>query len=360
MSDGSLTFEVKREELHTTRFVDDDVPELENDQALLRVDRFAYTANNITYALAGDLLGYWQFFPAADGWGRIPVWGYADVVESRHDEVPIGTRLYGYLPMSTHLVIAPSRVNDRDLVDASPHRSQLPPTYNTYAITTADPFYDAARENERMLLFPLFFTGFLIDDQLADNDFWGATSVIYSSASSKTAISAAHPTHQRAGIATVGLTSATNRSFVESLGIYDQVVAYDDVASLASSPAVFVDMAGSPQVRTAVHERFGDDLKRSVIVGGTHGGEGFTFDNTTLPGPEPAFFFAPDQIRKRSADWGRDELDGRIGTAWDAFLTWVDSWFRVEERSGRDHVRDAHVRTLDGSVDPSTGLVLSL
>ncbi len=32
------------------------------------IEKFAFTANNITYAVAGDMLNYWSFFPAEDGW----------------------------------------------------------------------------------------------------------------------------------------------------------------------------------------------------------------------------------------------------------------------------------------------------
>ena len=56
-------------------------------QVLVRIDRFAFTANNVTYGVAGDMLNYWSFFPAEEGWGRIPVWGFGDVVRSSHDAV---------------------------------------------------------------------------------------------------------------------------------------------------------------------------------------------------------------------------------------------------------------------------------
>src|SRR3712207_7802692 len=50
---------------------------------LFRSDRFGLTANNVTYAVMGDAIGYWSLFPASeDGWGRVPVWGYGDVVAS--------------------------------------------------------------------------------------------------------------------------------------------------------------------------------------------------------------------------------------------------------------------------------------
>jgi hypothetical protein len=48
---------------------------------LVKVEQFAFTANNMTYALIGGSTGwYWDFFPAPRGWGRIPVWGFGKVV----------------------------------------------------------------------------------------------------------------------------------------------------------------------------------------------------------------------------------------------------------------------------------------
>ena len=59
-------FLVRRDDLRTCRVADSATPELEEGQALLRVQRFGLTANNITYAVFGDGMRYWDFFPAAD------------------------------------------------------------------------------------------------------------------------------------------------------------------------------------------------------------------------------------------------------------------------------------------------------
>lgn len=161
---------------------------LESGQVLVRIDRFTFTANNVTYGAVADLIGYWNFFPAEEGWGRIPVWGFGDVVRSRHDAVPAGERLYGYFPMSTHVVLQADCVSATGLVDASAHRAALPPFYNQYSRVAADPGYDTAREGEIALFPPLFATSFLVDDFLADRGFFDARAAVLSSASSKTAL----------------------------------------------------------------------------------------------------------------------------------------------------------------------------
>ena len=99
--------------------------ELTEGTALLRVDQFAVTANNVTYAAFGDMMSYWNFFPTGDdGWGIVPVWGFADVVESRCDGVREGERVYGYFPMSTHLVVEPHRVSATAFSDGSAPAAQ--------------------------------------------------------------------------------------------------------------------------------------------------------------------------------------------------------------------------------------------
>ena len=103
---------VRRDDFHTTRFRETETPDLTDGQVLFRIDRFALTSNNITYAAAGDMLDYWGFFPAEEGWGRIPVMGFADVSASRHPGVAEGERVFGFFPMATHLVIDATGVGE--------------------------------------------------------------------------------------------------------------------------------------------------------------------------------------------------------------------------------------------------------
>ena len=79
----STDFIVARDDLQQCKFVESQLPDaaaLPNDALLVKVDRFAFTDNNITYAVAGDLLKYWQLFPAPGNFGNIPVWGFGDVI----------------------------------------------------------------------------------------------------------------------------------------------------------------------------------------------------------------------------------------------------------------------------------------
>lgn len=352
-------FLVKRSDLRECRVAEAAAPEIEPGQALLRVETFGLTANNVTYAMFGETMSYWDFFPAEAGWGRIPMWGFAEVEKSEADGVEPGTRLFGCLPPSSHLVVTPAGTGKPGFVDGSSHRAALPSAYHRYLVAETDLFYRADTEEIQLLLRPLFFTSFLIDDQLVDDGLTLRGPIVISSASSKTAISAAFLLSRGEGVEIVGLTSPSNAAFVESLGIYDQVVAYDAIDALERSPSTFVDIAGDQQVRLAVHSHYGDELVHSMAVGVTHWEE-FGPSAAELPGPAPAFFFAPDRIVKRSKEWGRAGLEQNVVDAWHPFCEWMGSRLDVIRGQGFEAVRSAYLDVLEGRVEPKSAHVLSL
>jgi hypothetical protein len=358
---AAVQFLVRKDDLTKVRFDDFTLhaDDLQPDQILVKVDSFAFTANNITYAELGNRMAYWGFFPTQDeAWGNIPVWGFADVVASRHAAIAVDERIYGYFPMATHLVMTPAKLTDSSFVEAAPHRTKLPPAYNSYLRITTEPAFSEPFESYQALLRPLFVTSFLIDDFLADEDFFGALTVVLSSASSKTAFGLAHLLHRRKGITVVGLTSAGNRAFVEGLGCYDRVVTYDEIASQPKDAAVYVDFAGSADTRRTIHEHFGDQLKYSCAVGLSH--REMNPPGKGLPGPQPIFFFAPDRIVKRSKDWGRGGLETRLNAAWTDFIPVLQTWMQVIRGNGRAAVEATYRATLAGKLKPDEGHILSL
>jgi len=156
-------------------------------EVVFALDRFALTVNNITYAVFGDALGYWNFFPTGvDGFGLLPVWGYADVVASRVEGVDPGQRYYGYFPSATHLSVHPGKGGARSFRDEAPHRKKLPEVYNWYQRTDDDPLHVTDTEPLHAIFRPLFVTAYGLADFLADHGFFGAERVVMSSASSRT------------------------------------------------------------------------------------------------------------------------------------------------------------------------------
>ncbi|MGY1667254.1 DUF2855 family protein [Geodermatophilus sp. SYSU D00696] len=353
MTPAGWALEVARDDLGRTSIVGTDVPEPADGEAVLRVDRVGMTANNVTYAVLGDTLRYWAFFPAADGAGRVPLWGFAEVLASRADGVEAGQRVYGYLPPASHLLVRPERAGPHGFRDGSPHRAGLPAVYNAYALTTGDPAYEPGREDLQVLFRPLFLTSFLLADQLAGQP---ADVVVLSSASSKTAYGTAFLLH--GGTAeVVGLTGPANVAFTASLGCYDRVLSYDDVAGLAAAPTAYLDLAGSTPLRKALHEHLRADLVLDLVVGVTHQD---TSPAGALPGPRPVVFFAPDRMAARVADWGRAGFAERFGEAWRRFTPAVAGWVDVRESAGPDGLREVWLEVLRGGGDPRTGHVVHL
>ena len=355
-----LDFIVNKSAWHETRFVEDAVEaDLAPGQVLFRVDRFAFTANNITYAAAGDMLRYWSFFPTEAGWGRLPTMGFGDVIASTHAGVPVGTRCFGFYPMSKHLLIEPASASPGSIVDGAAHRAGLAPAYNQYVPVQEDALYSADHEDELILMRGLFMTSFLAEDVLGESDLYGARSVVISSASSKTSIALGYLVARKGRARAIGLTSARNVDFVKGLGFYDEVLTYDQIGSLPADVAtVFVDMAGNSKITRSVHEHLGANLAFSQRIGVTHWDAGG--DDGELPGPEREFFFAPAQIEKRIGDWGREEFQQRVGSVWAEFRDASGRWLRVERGYGRDAVERIYQATLEGSASPEQGNVLSL
>ena len=369
----TLQFQIRKDQLATSRLIEAADPPLADGQVRLRIHQFAFTSNNITYAAFGDAMNYWQFFPVApdaDGtaWGCIPVWGFGDVVRSLHPGVAVGERLYGYWPMASHAVLEPTRLSAAAFSDGAAHRAALHPVYNQYQRCSADEFYTADSEPQQALLRPLFLTAWLIDDFLADNNFFGSTGagqrplMLLSSASSKTAYATAALLAKRPEVEVVGLTSAANVAFCRSLGCYSRVLSYEELETLpAGTACVYVDFAGNGGLRQAVHSRFAR-LAYSCSIGGTHVQQ--LAGSRDLPGPKATLFFAPAQVKKRSTDWGPAGLNQRLVAAGRDFLAHIDAsdppWLTVCTHAGPEAVAAAYALVLGGRGDARQGHMLSL
>ncbi len=296
---------VQRGDLRATNIIQGTLPAPGDGEILVAIDKFGLTANNVTYAVAGDMIGYWQFYPAEDSWGKVPVWGFGDVIASNCGQVPVGERLWGFFPMASHALLRPGRVKKERFADVSEHRKDLPAVYNNYSRSSAEPEVMRAFETERCLLFPLFATSFLLCDYLNHSDFFGASQVLIGSVSSKTGIGLAQMLRDStdAQIEVVGLTSAGNRDFVLELGCCHQVVLYGEEDQIDTGlPSAYVDMSGNGGLTSKLHSLLGENMKASIMVGATHWEAADRPEG--LPGAQPEFFFAPAHIATREKEWG--------------------------------------------------------
>ncbi len=329
---------------------------------LLAVQRFALTANNVTYAVTGDQLGYWRFFPTGDeASGVVPVWGVAEVVATDRDDVTVGEQWYGFLPMGTHLAVQPGRVTDDGVLDASPHREGLATVYQRYVRLHADPLHDPATLDLELLLRPLFTTAFLLAE-VVDGDAGDRHDVVViTSASSKTGTALAHLLRDR-DVTMVGVSSARNLSHVTAMGLYDRVLAYDELEGLAdlSGRAAAVDLAGRADVVADVHAELPDGLATHLVVGVTHHDASPPAAAPAADAPTPTFFFAPTHAAELAAAWGPAVLGQRIAAAWRPYVAEASTGLAVVELDGLEGAADAWGDLVDGDVDPAVGLVVAL
>ncbi|RZJ41934.1 MAG: DUF2855 family protein [Brevundimonas sp.] len=340
-----------------------DAGPLQDGEVILALDRFSLTTNNITYAAFGDAIGYWKVFPTGrDDQGLMPVWGFADVRESRAEGIEVGARVFGYFPIADTLRVQAGKVSRGGFADLSPWRMAVPDIYNRYVLCAAEANYSAALEPAEAIFRPLFVTSYTAVEFLRDNGFFGATRVLISSASSKTAYGSAWALLGD-DVEVLAVTGSRNRAFVERVEAYAAVFDYDQIEHLPTGvPTVYLDLSGDPGLRARIHDHLGADLTYDCLVGATQT-DGFTIDKA-LPGPPPVFFFAAtvlDQHRERGTLRGFYE---RFFAEQRAFYERVVDaerpWIHISESYGFDAAAAVILGLADGRSDPAVGHVIRL
>ncbi|MDB2439490.1 DUF2855 family protein [Hellea sp.] len=328
------------------------------------VGPWALTSNNITYMAVGEQIGYWKFFePKAyginmDGFGRMPVWGYAEVTESNCEGVSVGTMIYGFLPITQSFDMKPVKLTPLGFQDGNDHRTALHPVYNGYTFIENDPSFAAHRDLQPVLR-PLFTTSFLIDDLLADESFFGAEQVLLLSASSKTAMGTAYCLKQRGNIKVAGLTSEGNKAFTQDTGFYDDVYTYDTITDMNPDvKTVVVDMAGNGKVMATVYEHFEENILYNCMVGKSHW-DGAP-PRTPKLGAPPVMFFAPDRVKIRMKKWGGEGFAKNLAALWLPFCETAKDWLSLEESHEVTDLLKTYKDFLDGNASPAKGYLFKI
>lgn len=350
--------QVPRTAFNSAQIVTRPVPALEEGEVLMRVERFALTANNISYALSGEMIGYWNFFPAPAPLGIVPVWGFAEIIQSNAPDFAVGERVWGFLPMASHVVMKPKALGPRMLLDQAAHRQNLPALYNGYPRTAQDSAELQAMADERCVLFPLFTTAYLLWDWLIDHAYFGIDQILVTSASSKTGLGLLHLLARAPGPKPkiIALTSPANLAFVQSLNICDQVESYDAIPTLNGDLATgFVDMAGNADVIRAIYARFGAHLKVASSVGATHwGAQRFRGSDVGAP---YTFFFAPSHVAKRDQDWGVGEVMRRAQTECIRMARELKGALEIQHLHGAEAIVQGYEQLAANKISPRVGLM---
>ena len=367
-----------KEELQTSKInlterrivtTDFNLDDLNEGEIIVEIESFAFTSNNVTYGVAGEMMGYWKFFPSTKDpeniWGCIPMWGFAKIKHSNNKELKAGERLFGYFPASNILVMKPIKVSQKTFIDGQDHRKDLPPVYNNYIRLNNEDSYNKDNDNLRALLFPLHITSFCLCDYLQYEDYLGAEQIIIVSASSKTAIGLAQGLHrEKERPEIVGLTSKRNLDFVKDLNSYDHVITYDELDNInIDSPAVMVDMAGNREILGKLHSSLGNKMIKCITVGMTHWDNETTADDTMgqlMNRKRTEFFFAPDHIQKRISDWGTEGYNQKTSSFMDTRAEQSKSWMNIKEVSGLDNFLSTYDNVIQGDINPNEGIIVNI
>lgn len=357
-SNQPKSFLVKKTNLFKTLLIETEKPEIEAGELLFKIDKYAFTTNNITYGVAGFYLKYWDFFPAQDPWGIIPVWGFADVITSNHEGIKEGERFYGYFPMADYLKVEVGKVNPFGFTDMASHRQELSPIYNFYRRTSTDPGYDVKIEDFIPIFNPLFATSFLNYHFLKEEIFFGAKQIVLTSASSKTALALASllKNHQEEdGTSVIGLTSQKNVEFVKRTAYYDTIISYKEVVEkLPHESTVIVDLAGNSTLLQSIYRLLDEQLKHISLIGITDWQAGKQFRDI----PVAKFFFAPTYAQKMQKAWGLENMQIRLSKGLRKFVEDAQRWIQITYIDKHKEVEELYQDMLTGNVDPSKGFVV--
>lgn len=356
MTGVQIQYTVNKSDIADIASVESRVPTLSSGQILLELSLFAFTSNNISYAVMGDKFGYWQFFPSGqDGRGVIPVWGFATVAESRHEAILPGERVYGYFPMATHMLAEPTDISERRFTDGTAHRQPLPEIYNQYTRLPQKPGASQELDPWRALFYPLAGTAFGLHDWLQQSEEGRNGDIILVSASSKTALSLAALLKETPlpGRRVIGLTSRRNAAAITGIGYYDEVVSYDVLERIdASRPAVLIDFSGNGDILSALHRQLADNMRHTCIVGASHWdevrrGEGYITDRAAL-------FFMPAYAAERIRQTG-GEFAKNLRAAGELVTQMASQWMTLEEAHTPEQLEQLYNKVMAGQLDPATG-----
>ncbi|RDB30096.1 hypothetical protein Hypma_014145 [Hypsizygus marmoreus] len=383
------------------------------NHVLIKVDRFGFSANNITYQALGEHphFRYFDFntTPQTDSvspktHGIFPVWGFGTILKSTHPKIHEGERVYGYFAPTRYLLVpvSPADVNKHAFYVPRPH---LPPDrrpYNQILRCTADPQYspNPMTEDLTMLYRPLFWTSYWCEDWLFSSNYRrGASLILISSASSKTAFCLAYLIKKRISrkeisrnVKVIGLTSKRNLQFTQNLGHYDEVLEYGSFTSGRAFSTgmdkrwIYVDVASNEQLNNRILAHFASPysgkLAGCTILGLTNlspassaadtvdwtsntltlapTSDGSDTDSISSFWPKFENFFMPEWLEVRKHQLSIAEIFSRQNQAWKELMANCVGWVQIERIYGGAAVKKAYEDVANNGLRPDRGFIWSL
>lgn len=242
-------------------------------------------------------------------------------------------------------------------------------------------------EDLTMLYRPLFWTSFWCEDWLNASRYRGASRILISSASAKTAFCLAYLIRKRKATLgssssmrqVVGLTSRKNFEFTKDLGLYDYVLEYDgfENAIVISEPSqkwIYIDLAGNESLNSRVTKHFSDaklDLVGSVALGLTNlspssksnsMAEWTTNEFSSQSAPSTLErFFTPEWLARRMKQLSVEEITRLQKHAWSGLMQDYKTWgITIRRVCGAQNVKRAYEEVVRSGIPPDQGLIWSM
>lgn len=372
----------------------DELPALQQGEIRMRVDKVGLSANNNFYAQMGEapFLKFFAVYPVAHrpDLANVPAWGTATIVESNHPDFAVGEQYRGFLHMSNVVQMKAKRTAE-GFVASGGNRDKLNKAYNGFIRvkdSKASPFAGSGpRADLATIAAPGALSGLLLCELLRMNRFYGANSIVLTSASSKLSLATAFllKAEREQGTITriIGYSAAKNAPFVRATGLFDDVLTYEeDLPTDPTLKPVFIDVAGDATVYRRIQKR----LAKALAVGGTHSKAKASTFTAFSPGgivkmvgsmvappsvatwldrhldPTLEMFFAPTVMTQLVARWGRATLDERCDAALAQFVDAAleHGWIKIVRAEATSAIQAEYRRIVEGTVPPSEAIIVSL
>lgn len=203
-----------------------------------------------------------------------------------------------------------------------------------------------------------------------------------SSASSKTAFCLAYRIQRRiasngipADVKIVGLTSKGNLKFTKGLGLYHDVITYDDLTAStfpSGQKGIYVDVAGNEKLNQQMLSNYGTTFVAAIQLGMTSlspssdAGDSWT-TNTSLDGPKNSSgplaleqFFMPEWLAIRGRQLSIEQITSMQLEAWNELMRDCKGWVEIERIDGGDAVQKVYDGAVKSGLGPNKGYILSL
>lgn len=389
----SYSFGAKKPAYNSLALLKTDVPAEPTQQSgtvSLEILKSGLTANNTFYLRFGDKdpFNFFHCYPvdstaelvqdkstSHDEFVHPPAWGVAQVVASTIDEIVVGTKYLGHLPIATSVTFKDVSVNEEGNMVVK--RPKVDAAYNVFRKIDPD---DALLTEEygdlALVCWPGIMTGFGCFSTLQMKGYYGADNLVITSASSKVALALAFYLKD-SGKNVVGYTSKSNVPFCQSTGLYSQILDYD--ADLdPEKKYVFIDIVG----RSDIYSKNKSCVTKLIAIGNTVGATGkdvtfglfppfatLKFLLTILGAPRwtrswmnPVhdLYLVLDGHEELKEDWGLDKYKTLLKENTHAFCKNATFWITTHKCDTEDAIKKGFADVIEGKVAPSQAVILDV